>query len=296
MTFIAGHPFLTDFQKNQLLNNINQATNINQASINQTTNCQLTDIISQQVFIFSTTLSKQEQKKAIDLLNDGKTFELMMPTDNQRQLIVSPRFGTISPGARTPTDMCNSCEIALWREERFLEYCLVGENLPETLPHDVEMMLYDRMTQSLFYDLTKARHLFDDHEPAHLNHVNVMGLSSQGGREALESANREFGFALSHQDMDYLMNAYVNELKRNPTDVELMMFAQANSEHCRHKIFNAQWIIDGEAQPKSLFDMIKNTFQQNSNDILSAYKDNAAVIKGHDGQRFYPLLNRQNNH
>ena len=152
------------------------------------------------------------------------------------------------------------------------------------------------MTQSLFYDLTKARHLFDDHEPAHLNHVDVMGLSSQGGREALESANREFGFALSDQDMDYLMNAYVNELKRNPTDVELMMFAQANSEHCRHKIFNAQWIIDGEAQPKSLFDMIKNTFQQNPNDILSAYKDNAAVIKGHDGQRFYPLLNRQNNH
>ena len=296
MTFIAGHPFLTDFQKNQLLNNINQATNINQASINQTTNCQLTDIISQQVFIFSTTLSKQEQKKAIDLLNDGKTFELMMPTDSQRQLIVSPRFGTISPWASKATDIFNNCDIAIERVERLMVYTLVGENLPETLPHDVEMMLYDRMTQSLFYDLTKARHLFDDHEPAHLNHVDVMGLSSQGGCEALESANREFGFALSDQDMDYLMNAYVNELKRNPTDVELMMFAQANSEHCRHKIFNAQWIIDGEAQPKSLFDMIKNTFQQNPNDILSAYKDNAAVIKGHDGQRFYPLLNRQNNH
>ena len=171
-------------------------------------------------------------------------------------------------------------------------YTLIGENLPEKLPHDIEMMLYDRMTQSLFYDLAKAQHLFDDHEPAPLNHVDVMGK----GREALESANREFGFALSSQDIDYLMNAYVNALKRNPTDVELMMFAQANSEHCRHKIFNAQWTIDGEVQPKSLFGMIKNTFEQNPNDILSAYKDNAAVVKGHEGQRFYPLLNSDNNH
>ena len=171
-------------------------------------------------------------------------------------------------------------------------YTLIGENLPEKLPHDIEMMLYDRMTQSLFYDLAKAQHLFDDHEPAPLNHVDVMGK----GREALESANREFGFALSSQDIDYLMDAYVNALKRNPTDVELMMFAQANSEHCRHKIFNAQWTIDGEVQPKSLFGMIKNTFEQNPNDILSAYKDNAAVVKGHEGQRFYPLLNSDNNH
>ena len=171
-------------------------------------------------------------------------------------------------------------------------YTLIGENLPEKLPHDIEMMLYDRMTQSLFYDLAKAHHLFDDHEPAPLNHVDVMGK----GREALESANREFGFALSSQDIDYLMDAYVHVLKRNPTDVELMMFAQANSEHCRHKIFNAQWTIDGEVQPKSLFGMIKNTFEQNPNDILSAYKDNAAVVKGHEGQRFYPLLNSDNNH
>jgi phosphoribosylformylglycinamidine synthase len=171
-------------------------------------------------------------------------------------------------------------------------YTLIGENLPEKLPHDIEMMLYDRMTQSLFYDLAKAQHLFDDHEPAPLNHVDVMGK----GREALESANREFGFALSSQDIDYLMDAYVHVLKRNPTDVELMMFAQANSEHCRHKIFNAQWTINGEVQPKSLFGMIKNTFEQNPNDILSAYKDNAAVVKGHEGQRFYPLLNSDNNH
>lgn len=208
------------------------------------------------------------------------------------QHIVSPRFGTISPWASKATDIFNNCEIAIERVERLVVYTLIGENLPEKLPHDIEMMLYDRMTQSLFYDLAKAQHLFDDHEPAPLNHVDVMGK----GREALESANREFGFALSSQDIDYLMDAYVHVLKRNPTDVELMMFAQANSEHCRHKIFNAQWTIDGEVQPKSLFGMIKNTFKQNPNDILSAYKDNAAVVKGHEGQRFYPLLNSDNKH
>ena len=289
MTIIAGHPFLTDFQTTKLLNSLSQKTNL-----------KITHLKSQQVYIFSKDLAEHDYKKALDLLNHGDEIALNQasPDENQDenikalQIIVSPRFGTISPWASKATDIFNNCEIAIERVERLVVYTLIGENLPEKLPHDIEMMLYDRMTQSLFYDLAKAQHLFDDHEPAPLNHVDVMGK----GREALESANREFGFALSSQDIDYLMNAYVNALKRNPTDVELMMFAQANSEHCRHKIFNAQWTIDGEVQPKSLFGMIKNTFEQNPNDILSAYKDNAAVVKGHEGQRFYPLLNSDNNH
>ena len=293
MTIIAGHPFLTDFQTTKLLNSLSQKTNL-----------KITHLKSQQVYIFSKDLAEHDYKKALDLLNHGDEIALNQasPDENQDenqdenikalQIIVSPRFGTISPWASKATDIFNNCEIAIERVERLVVYTLIGENLPEKLPHDIEMMLYDRMTQSLFYDLAKAHHLFDDHEPAPLNHVDVMGK----GREALESANREFGFALSSQDIDYLMNAYVHVLKRNPTDVELMMFAQANSEHCRHKIFNAQWTIDGEVQPKSLFGMIKNTFEQNPNDILSAYKDNAAVVKGHEGQRFYPLLNSDNNH
>ena len=285
MTIIAGHPFLTDFQTTKLLNSLSQKTNL-----------KITHLKSQQVYIFSKDLAEHDYKKAIDLLNHGDEIALNQASqdDNKEalQIIVSPRFGTISPWASKATDIFNNCEIAIERVERLVVYTLIGENLPEKLPHDIEMMLYDRMTQSLFYDLAKAQHLFDDHEPAPLNHVDVMGK----GREALESANREFGFALSSQDIDYLMDAYVNVLKRNPTDVELMMFAQANSEHCRHKIFNAQWTIDGEVQPKSLFGMIKNTFEQNPNDILSAYKDNAAVVKGHEGQRFYPLLNSDNNH
>nr|WP_313099441.1 phosphoribosylformylglycinamidine synthase [Moraxella sp. CTOTU48717] len=293
MTIIAGHPFLTDFQTTKLLNSLSQKTNL-----------KITHLKSQQVYIFSKDLAEHDYKKAVDLLNHGDEIALNQasPDENQDenqdenkkalQIIVSPRFGTISPWASKATDIFNNCEIAIERVERLVVYTLIGENLPEKLPHDIEMMLYDRMTQSLFYDLAKAHHLFDDHEPAPLNHVDVMGK----GREALESANREFGFALSSQDIDYLMDAYVHVLKRNPTDVELMMFAQANSEHCRHKIFNAQWTIDGEVQPKSLFGMIKNTFEQNPNDILSAYKDNAAVVKGHEGQRFYPLLNSDNNH
>ncbi|QHG08556.1 phosphoribosylformylglycinamidine synthase [Moraxella osloensis] len=285
MTIIAGYPFLTDFQTTKLLNSLSQKTNL-----------KITHLKSQQVYIFSKDLAEHDYKKALDLLNHGDEIALNQASqdDNKEalQIIVSPRFGTISPWASKATDIFNNCEIAIERVERLVVYTLIGENLPEKLPHDIEMMLYDRMTQSLFYDLAKAQHLFDDHEPAPLNHVDVMGK----GREALESANREFGFALSSQDIDYLMDAYVNALKRNPTDVELMMFAQANSEHCRHKIFNAQWTIDGEVQPKSLFGMIKNTFEQNPNDILSAYKDNAAVVKGHEGQRFYPLLNSDNNH
>lgn len=293
MTIIAGYPFLTDFQATKLLNSLSQKTNL-----------KITHLKSQQVYIFSKDLAEHDYRKAVDLLNHGDEIALNQasPDENQGenqnenqealQIIVSPRFGTISPWASKATDIFNNCEIAIDRVERLVVYTLIGENLPEKLPHDIEMMLYDRMTQSLFYDLAKAQHLFDDHEPAPLNHVDVMGK----GREALESANREFGFALSSQDIDYLMDAYVNVLKRNPTDVELMMFAQANSEHCRHKIFNAQWTIDGEVQPKSLFGMIKNTFEQNPNDILSAYKDNAAVVKGHEGQRFYPLLNSDNNH
>ncbi|MBD3726438.1 MAG: phosphoribosylformylglycinamidine synthase, partial [Moraxella osloensis] len=293
MTIIAGHPFLTDFQTTKLLNSLSQKTNL-----------KITHLKSQQVYIFSKDLAEHDYKKALDLLNHGDEIALNQASPDENpgnsqdenkealQIIVSPRFGTISPWASKATDIFNNCEVAIDRVERLVVYTLIGENLPEKLPHDIEMMLYDRMTQSLFYDLAKAQHLFDDHEPAPLNHVDVMGK----GREALESANREFGFALSSQDIDYLMDAYINALKRNPTDVELMMFAQANSEHCRHKIFNAQWTIDGEVQPKSLFGMIKNTFEQNPNDILSAYKDNAAVVKGHEGQRFYPLLNSDNNH
>ncbi|MFZ3143301.1 MAG: phosphoribosylformylglycinamidine synthase, partial [Psychrobacter glacincola] len=275
MMTIAGQPFLTDFQTQQLISQFQQKTELNVSQIH-----------TQQVYVLSRELEGDEHKKALDLLAVGRSTVLAAPKNNQLQVIVSPRFGTISPWASKATDIFNNCEIAIHRVERVIVYTLTVDGkadgdvsksqLSEKLPVDAEQLLFDKMTQSLVYDLAAVNHLFDDGQPASLNHIDVIGQ----GQSALESANKEFGFALSVEDIDYLMNAYVNELKRNPTDVELMMFAQANSEHCRHKIFNAEWTVDGEVQPKSLFQMIKNTYKANPQGILSAYKDNAAVMAG----------------
>ncbi|MGO1251567.1 MAG: phosphoribosylformylglycinamidine synthase, partial [Psychrobacter sp.] len=232
MMTIAGQPFLTDFQTQQLISQFQQKTELN-----------VSQISTQQVYVLSHKLSADEQKKALDLFGVKEGTQLTAAQDNQIQVIVSSRFGTISPWASKATDIFNNCEIEISRVERVIVYTLtIDGDSPVTnssatnkLSHAAEQLLFDRMTQSLVYDLSDVNALFDDQAPASLNHVDVMGQ----GRTALESANTEFGFALSSEDIDYLMNAYVNELKRNPTDVELMMFAQANSEHCRHKIFNA---------------------------------------------------------
>ncbi|MGE6480943.1 phosphoribosylformylglycinamidine synthase [Psychrobacter namhaensis] len=280
MMTIAGQPLLTDFQTQQLISQFQQKTELNVSQIH-----------TQQVYVLSRTLSGDEHKKALNLFEIRDRIELAAPQDNQRQVIVSPRFGTISPWASKATDIFNNCEIKINRVERVIVYTLTLDNtaadsmVDKKLPAAAEQLLFDRMTQSLVYDLNDVNKLFDDEPPASLHHIDVIGQ----GRTALESANTAFGFALSVEDIDYLMNAYVNELGRNPTDVELMMFAQANSEHCRHKIFNAQWTVDGDVQPKSLFQMIKNTYQSNPQGILSAYKDNAAVMAGSDGMRFYPI-------
>ena len=274
MMTIAGQPFLTDFQSQQLITQLTQKTDLN-----------VSQISTQQVYVLSRELSNDEYNKALALFGLKDSALHQSAQANQLQVIVSPRFGTISPWASKATDIFNNCEIEISRVERVIVYTLTIEgDVVAKLPAAAEQLLFDKMTQSLVYDLDKVSHLFDDGAPTTLNHIDVVGA----GRAALESANTEFGFALSLEDIDYLMNAYVNELKRNPTDVELMMFAQANSEHCRHKIFNAKWTIDGEVQAKSLFQMIKNTYQVSPQGILSAYKDNAAVMAGAAGWRFYP--------
>ena len=277
MMIIAGKPFLTDFQTQQLLSAFSQKTNL-----------EISAITSQQVFVLSQSLNDDAYQKALDLLGVTKGIALENAAANELQVVVSPRFGTISPWASKATDIFNNCDINIERIERVIVFTLgfSGDAL-DKLPKAAEELLFDKMTQSLVYELEAVDQLFDDEAPVSLNHIDVMGQ----GRAALEAANKEFGFALSNDDIDYLINAYVNELSRNPTDVELMMFAQANSEHCRHKIFNAQWTIDGEVQPKSLFQMIKNTHQKNPEGILSAYKDNAAVMAGSEGLRFYPVPN-----
>ncbi|OOR90828.1 phosphoribosylformylglycinamidine synthase [Moraxella caviae] len=278
MTIIAGHRYLTDFQAQKLLSQLTKA------------GLSVDSIASQQVYVFDTALSDAERTKALNLLNQGEAPAPMAAADDELLVVVSPRFGTISPWSSKASDIFRNCGVNVNRMERVLVFILKGKDLPSKLPAAAEAVLHDRMTQSLVYALDDVAALFVDGEPAHLEQVDILGQ----GRVALEKANTEFGFALSGEDIDYLVENFT-KLGRNPTDVELMMFAQANSEHCRHKIFNAEWTIDGQVQPKSLFKMIKNTHEKHSEGILSAYKDNAAVMEGFKTPRFYPIKDAAGN-
>ncbi len=207
-----------------------------------------------------------------------------MPAAAARLLVV-PRPGTISPWSSKATDIAHNCGLeAVARIERGTLY-LIGAR--GTLSdHDLARLrplVHDRMTEAVLSDLDEAEVLFTEHEPAPLGTVDVLG----GGREALVRANAELGLALAEDEIDYLVDSFTG-LGRNPTDVELMMFAQANSEHCRHKIFRAAWRIDGREQDRALFDMIRHTYERHPDGILSAYHDNAAVIEGPEGMRFFP--------
>ncbi len=204
-------------------------------------------------------------------------------------LIVTPRLGTVSPWASKATDIARNCGLAIRRVERVTEYRLQLKSgllggtpeLTEAQRGQVAALLHDRMTESVVPDLGSAAALFTELPAAPMEFVDVLG----GGRAALEAANTRWGLALATDEIDYLVNAFTG-LKRNPTDVELMMFAQANSEHCRHKIFNAQFTIDGETQDKSLFAMIRNTHQLAPQHTVVAYSDNASVMEGSPVERF----------
>ncbi len=199
--------------------------------------------------------------------------------------LVTPRPGTISPWSSKATDIAHNCGLRMVeRIERGIAYGIQSSAaLSAEEEAQVRALLHDRMTEVVLADYQDAVVLFSEAEPAALRHVDISGDAPA----ALARANREWGLALSADEIDYLAANYA-ELGRNPTDVELMMFAQANSEHCRHKIFNADWVIDGKPQEKSLFGMIRNTYQHAPEGILSAYKDNASVIEGFDATRFMP--------
>ena len=199
------------------------------------------------------------------------------------ELYVVPRFGTISPWSSKATEIVQRCGFdAVHRVERGTTYRFEGlADIDEALAFAPE--IHDRMTESLLTDLESARVLFERAEPAPFQRVDVLGH----GRDAIREADRDLGLALAPDEVDYLVASF-RELERNPTDVELMMFAQANSEHCRHKIFNADWTIDGSPRKDSLFEMIRNTTRQSPDGVLSAYSDNAAVVGGGDGGRFQP--------
>lgn len=206
-------------------------------------------------------------------------------------LVVAPRLGTVSPWASKATDIAHNCGLAIRRVERVTEYRLAlkssllggAKALTDDELRQCAALLHDRMTESVLLARDEAKHLFDEQPGKPMEHVDVLGR----GRSALEAANKDFGLALSDDEIEYLVAAFTG-LKRNPTDVELMMFAQANSEHCRHKIFNAQFTIDGVAQEKSMFGMIRNTHQLAPQHTVIAYSDNASVMEGHEVERWLP--------
>jgi phosphoribosylformylglycinamidine synthase len=200
-------------------------------------------------------------------------------------ILVVPRPGTVSPWSSKATDIARVCGLtAVRRLERGVAYRLhTSRVLDGAALQALAPPLYDRMTEIPLWDIEAAAVLFEHHEPRPLARVPA----TTRGKVALEEANRRLGLALSEDEIEYLCDNFL-KLGRDPTDVELMMFAQANSEHCRHKIFNADWIIDGERQAKSLFAMIRNTHQHNSRGVLSAYRDNAAIVEGWQGSRLFP--------
>ncbi len=214
-------------------------------------------------------------------------------------VLVMPRLGTVSPWASKASDIARNCGLKVHRIERVTEFRLTLKSglfagLRAGVRDDarrfsaaqraaVAALLHDRMTESVAFEPEAAAHLFDAQPAPPLVHVDVLGE----GRAALLAANTEFGLALSDDEVDYLVAAFTR-LGRNPSDVELMMFAQANSEHCRHKIFNARFSIDGVDEPLSMFGMIRHTEAASPRHTVVAYSDNAAVMEGGPIERWAP--------
>ncbi len=199
------------------------------------------------------------------------------------RVVVTPRVGTISPWSSKATDIAHNCGVPIRRVERVSEYVLIGDELSEADWAACAELLHDRMTESALPDVDSAAALFTEREAPPMQRVDVLGR----GRAALEEADTAYGLALSDDEIDYLLDAFTT-LGRNPSDVELTMFAQANSEHCRHKIFNADFVIDGVPQPHSLFGMIRHTEQVSGQGTVVAYKDNASVMAGGRRTRWLP--------
>ena len=217
------------------------------------------------------------------LLEAERVENVPQVSEGLHLFLITPRIGTISPWSSKATDIAHNCGLdGVERIERGMAVYVSGSL------HDKERaqwasLLHDRMTESVLPDFQSAEKLFAAHEDQSFDTVDVLG----GGRAALEAADKSMGLALSADEMDYLLENY-RTLNRNPSDVELMMFAQANSEHCRHKIFNADFILNGEKQPKSLFRMIRDTHEASPQGTVVAYKDNSSVIEGAQIERFYP--------
>ncbi|OIN83073.1 phosphoribosylformylglycinamidine synthase [Francisella sp. TX07-6608] len=226
-------------------------------------------------------LNSEQERIVKSLLNYNREYGVAQPMGHT--FIIAPRVGTISPWSSKATDIIKNTGIkAVKRIERAILFGVEGQVSASELKQ-IQDIVHDRMVEEVFSCKDDLHRLFSVTAPKELEFVNVL----EKGAQAIKEADRKLGLALSEQEIEYLADEYT-KLGRNPTDTELYMFAQANSEHCRHKIFNAKWTIDGQEQDKSLFKMIRNTTEKSPQGVLSAYKDNAAVIEGATAQRFYP--------
>jgi phosphoribosylformylglycinamidine synthase len=229
-------------------------------------------------------LAPHERAILGQLLSYGPRLPEAADPHTGERLLVVPRAGTISPWSSKATDIARVCGLTQVRRiERGIAYRVLAEPaLGERRLQRVAPVLFDRMTEEVLLDAAQAARLFEHAPPRPATRISLAG-----GRASLQEADQRLGLALSSDEMEYLLASFAR-LKRDPTDVELMMFAQANSEHCRHKIFNARWIIDGHPREESLFDMIRFTHAVSPAGVLSAYRDNAAVIEGPRGERYFP--------
>ncbi|SUA36024.1 phosphoribosylformylglycinamidine synthase [Neisseria zoodegmatis] len=240
-------------------------------------------------FVSSESALNHETATKLQALLAAESVEKTPEAENSLHLfLITPRIGTISPWASKATDIAHNCGLGeIERIERGMAVWVKGE-LNAGQKHQWAALLHDRMTESVLPDFQTASQLFAHPEAQTFATVDVLGK----GKDALIQANSELGLALSPDEIDYLLENY-QSLQRNPSDVELMMFAQANSEHCRHKIFNADFILNGEKQPKSLFGMIRDTHNAHPEGTVVAYKDNASIIEGAKIERFYPRADEQ---
>jgi phosphoribosylformylglycinamidine synthase len=232
-------------------------------------------------YIHFTDLNADLDEDKSEQLTQLLSYEESLNIDDAiSSVIIIPRLGTISPWSSKATDIMHLCDITqINRIERAVVY-----HFDEKIVNHSEVLscVMDKMTESELADIDNAHAIFDHFEPRPFSSVDILSQ----GKSALEKTNIELGLALSDGEIDYLVESFI-KLERNPTDIELMMFAQANSEHCRHKIFNADWTIDNTEQAKSLFSMIRNTYHKHPEGLLSVYSDNSAVMAGFDGERFY---------
>ena len=249
----------------------------------------VTGVTAQYVHLVATEdeLDDDAAEAIAGILDYGVPAPEAVEAAHTASFIVAPRLGTISPWASKATDIVRNCGLDLHRVERMTEYALA---LDAALTHDewhaCAAVLHDRMTESVLPDRESASEIFAEKDAEPMQHVDVLGH----GRAALEEANTTYGLALSEDEVDYLMDAFTG-LDRNPTDVELMMFAQMNSEHCRHKIFNADFVIDGVPQDSSLFGMIRHTERVaggRASGTVVAYSDNSSIMEGGRATRFLP--------